>query len=94
MVGGGGAYLMLPEGPHILPGAAKPCLDLVCYDEPAVCPDKPAQHMLPLGGLLDRSTAWYFYKDSKTSLHKPTANSGKNIFFITNVYINMYIFYW
>jgi hypothetical protein len=33
------------------------------------------------GGLLDISTARYFYKVSKTILHKPTANSGVNIFF-------------
>ncbi len=44
-------------------------------------------------GLLDISTAWYFYKVSKTILHKPTANSGINIFY-NNVYINMiYNFY-
>ncbi len=34
-----------------------------------------------LGGLLDISTARYFYKVSKTILHKPTANSGTNIFY-------------
>jgi hypothetical protein len=32
-------------------------------------------------GLLDISTARYFYKVPKTLLHKPTANSGINIFF-------------
>jgi hypothetical protein len=32
-----------------------------------------------LRGLLNRSTARYFYKGSKTILHKPTANSGINI---------------
>jgi hypothetical protein len=32
------------------------------------------------GGLLDRSSALYFYKVSKTIIHKPTANSGINIF--------------
>jgi hypothetical protein len=32
-------------------------------------------------GLLDRSTARYFYKVPKTILHKPTANSGINIFY-------------
>ncbi len=30
---------------------------------------------------LDISTARYFYKVSKTILHKPTANSGTNIFY-------------
>ncbi len=32
-------------------------------------------------GLLDISTARYFYKVSKTILHKPTAISGINIFY-------------
>jgi hypothetical protein len=32
-------------------------------------------------GLLDISTARYFYKVYKTVLHKPTANSGVNIFY-------------
>ncbi len=34
-----------------------------------------------VGGLLDRSTARYFYKVPKTILHKPTAKSGINIFY-------------
>ncbi len=34
-----------------------------------------------MGGLLDISTARYFYKVPKTILHKPTANSGINIFY-------------
>jgi hypothetical protein len=33
------------------------------------------------GGLLDISTARYFYKESKSILHKLTANSGTNIFY-------------
>jgi hypothetical protein len=33
------------------------------------------------GGLLDIFTARYFYKASETILHKPTANSGINIFY-------------
>jgi hypothetical protein len=36
---------------------------------------------LLFGGLLDISTARYIYKVSKTILHKPTANSGINIFY-------------
>jgi hypothetical protein len=32
------------------------------------------------GGLLDRSTARYFYKRLKTSLHKPTGNFLENLF--------------
>jgi hypothetical protein len=40
------------------------------------------------GGLLDISTARYFYEVPKTILHKPTDNSGINIF-ITNVYTNI-----
>ncbi len=32
-------------------------------------------------GLLDISTARYFYKVSKTILHKPKANSGIKIFY-------------
>ncbi len=31
-------------------------------------------------GLLDRSTALYFYKGSKTSLHKQTRNLVENLF--------------
>ncbi len=31
-------------------------------------------------GLLDRSTARYFYKQLKTSLHKPTGNLLENLF--------------
>ncbi len=48
---------------------------------------------LPGRGLLDISTARYFYKVFKTTLHKPTANSGIT-YFIANVYINIiYNFY-
>jgi hypothetical protein len=43
---------------------------------------------LTAGGLLDISTARYFYKVPKTILHKPTANSGINIFY-NNVYTNI-----
>jgi hypothetical protein len=32
------------------------------------------------GGLLDRSTARYFYKQLKTSLHKPRGNLLENLF--------------
>jgi hypothetical protein len=32
------------------------------------------------GGLLDRSTARYFYKRLKPSLHKPTDNLLENLF--------------
>jgi hypothetical protein len=32
-------------------------------------------------GLLDRSTARYFYKGSKTSLHKHTGNLVENLFY-------------
>ncbi len=32
------------------------------------------------GGLLDRSTARYFYKRLKTSLHKPRGNLLENLF--------------
>jgi hypothetical protein len=32
------------------------------------------------GGLLDRSTALYFYKRLKTSLHKPRGNFLENLF--------------
>ncbi len=31
-------------------------------------------------GLLNKSTAWYFYKRLKTSLHKPTGNLLQNLF--------------
>jgi hypothetical protein len=34
----------------------------------------------PLRGLLDRSTAQYFYERLKTSLHKPTGNLLENLF--------------
>jgi hypothetical protein len=34
-----------------------------------------------LGGLLDRYTARYFYKGSKTSLHKHTGNLVENLFY-------------
>jgi hypothetical protein len=37
-------------------------------------------------GLLDISMAQYFYKVSKTILHKPTANSGINILYNKCVY--------
>jgi hypothetical protein len=33
-----------------------------------------------MGGLLDRSTAQYFYKRLKTSLHKPRVNLLENLF--------------
>ncbi len=33
-----------------------------------------------VGGLLDRSTALYFYKRLKTSLHKPGGNLLENLF--------------
>jgi hypothetical protein len=33
-------------------------------------------------GLLDRSTAGYFYERLKTSLHKPTGNLLENLFFL------------
>jgi hypothetical protein len=33
-----------------------------------------------VGGLLDRSTALYFYKRLKTSLHKPRGNLLENLF--------------
>jgi hypothetical protein len=36
---------------------------------------------LMLGGLLDRSTALYFYKQLKTSLHKPRGNLLENLFY-------------
>jgi hypothetical protein len=51
------------------------------------CPCPCPVHLL-LWGLLDRSTARYFYKGSKTILHKSTANSGINLF-IKNVDINI-----
>jgi hypothetical protein len=40
-----------------------------------------ASMVMRKGGLLDISTARYFYKVSKTILHKPTAISGINIFY-------------
>jgi hypothetical protein len=33
-------------------------------------------------GLLDTSLVQYFFKGSKTILHKPTANSAINIFYL------------
>jgi hypothetical protein len=40
------------------------------------------------GGLLDRSTAPYFYKRLKTSLHKPRGNLLKNLFSEKCAFIN------
>ncbi len=58
---------------------------------PALC--WPLLNAKKKGGLLDISTARYFYKVFKTILHKPIVNSGINIF-VTNVYINIiYNFY-
>jgi hypothetical protein len=38
--------------------------------------------LVPTGpGLLDRSTALYFYKRLKTSLHKPRGNLLQNLFY-------------
>jgi hypothetical protein len=36
--------------------------------------------LLSIRGLLDRSTARYFYKRLKTSLHKPRGNLLENLF--------------
>ncbi len=52
------------------------CRHIHCYDEPL-----PLQGQLPRRGLLDISTARYFYKVPKTILHKPIANSEKNILY-------------
>jgi hypothetical protein len=40
-------------------------------------------------GLLDRSTARYFYKGSKTSLHKHTGNLVENLFYKKNVHLKV-----
>ncbi len=39
-------------------------------------------------GLLDRSTALYFYKRLKTSLHKPRGNLFENLFFFKCAFKN------
>jgi hypothetical protein len=44
--------------------------------------------LLVLGGLLDRSTARYFYKRLLTCLHKPTENFLENLFG-ENVYLKI-----
>ncbi len=44
-------------------------------------PKKSKKYVLLIGGLLDISTARYFYKVPKTILHQPTANSGINILY-------------
>ncbi len=43
---------------------------------------------LAYGGLIDRSTARYFYKGSKTSLHKHTGNLVENLFYKKCVFKN------
>jgi hypothetical protein len=50
-----------------------------CVTTPPTAVGWGEDKMLREGGLLHRSTARYFYKGSKTILHKPTANSGINI---------------
>ncbi len=45
------------------------------------------------GGLLDRSSARYFYKGSKKSLHKHTRNLVENLF-SKNVHLKIVYNFW